>query len=75
MITRLTLRSAVSLLALTLFGVLATASIRMDTVSLQIPATSPEFAAASITAGIDIPALTATAGTGSLPLVVVRDPI
>ena len=74
MMTRMTSRSAACLLAL-LLGGLVTASIRMDTGSQELAAVAQEPAAAAAVAGIDIPALTATAGTATLPVVAVRDPI
>ena len=74
MISRLTPRSAACLLALPLFGALATASIRLDMAAQEIVAAPPQ-AATLAAAGMDIPALTATAGEDSLPLVAVRDPI
>ena len=70
MITRMTSRSAACLLALTLFAALVVTSIRLDSVSQEMAAASQETAAA-----MDIPALTAAAGTASLPLLSVRDPI
>jgi len=75
MITRLSPHSAASLLALTLIGAFITASIRMDTASQEIAAVSPEIAAAPVIAGMDIPALTARAGTATMPVLSVRDPI
>jgi hypothetical protein len=74
MITRLTPRSAV-LGALALFSALATISIRMENASLAITADSQEIAAAPALAGMDIPALNATAGARYLPVLAVRDPI
>jgi acyl-CoA synthetase (AMP-forming)/AMP-acid ligase II len=74
MFTRMTSRSAACLLAL-LLGGLVTASIRLDTASQEIAAVAPENAAAATVVGIDIPALTATAGEAHLPVVAVRDPI
>jgi hypothetical protein len=75
MITRMTSRSAACLLALTLFGALAVMSIRLDTAAQEMAAAPPETAAAPVTAGMDIPALTATAGTARLPVLAVHDPI
>jgi hypothetical protein len=75
MITRMTTRSAACLGALALFGALAVMSIRLDTASQEMAAAPPEIAAAPVTAGMDIPALTATAGTARLPVLAVRDPI
>jgi hypothetical protein len=75
MITRMTSRSAACLSALVLFGVLAVTSIRLDTASQEMAAASPELAAAPALAAMDIPALTATAGKASLPLLAVHDPI
>ena len=74
MITHLTPRSAV-LGALVLFSALATISIRMENASLAIPARAQEIAVAPALAGVDIPALNATAGPRSLPVLAVRDPI
>ena len=75
MLTRLTSRSAVLLGGLALFGALATASIRLDAASQQIAAGPSEADASFAAAGMDIPALTATAGKGTLPVLLVRDPI
>ena len=75
MITRMTSRSAAYLLALTLFGALAVTSIRLDTASQEMAADSQVIADAPALAGMDIPALTAAAGTTYLPVVSVRDPI
>lgn len=67
MITRSTARSAAFLLALTLTGTVIAASVRMNPVSQQI--------ATVAAAGIDIPALTTTVDTATLPLLSVHDPI
>jgi len=74
MITRVTPRFVAVLAALTLFGALATASIRLDAASQAIRADAQETAAFAAT-GMDIPALTAKAGMGYLPVLSVRDPI
>ena len=74
MITRMTTRSAACLSALALFGLLAVTSIRLDTASQEMAAAAQEIAAPAI-AGMDIPALTATAGKAPLPLLAVHDPI
>jgi hypothetical protein len=75
MIIRMTLRSAACLSALALFGVLAVTSIRLDIAAQEMAAASQEIAGAPALAGMDIPALTATAGKTSLPLLSVHDPI
>jgi hypothetical protein len=74
MITRMTTRSAACLGALALFGALAVMSIRLDTAAQEMAAVSSEIDATPVTAGMDIPALTATAGK-ALPVLAVRDPI
>ena len=68
MSTRMTPHSAAAALALTLLGALATASVWMDSATQEI-------AVAPAIVGIDIPALTATAGTDYMPLLSVHDPI
>jgi hypothetical protein len=73
MMTRMTVRWAACLSALILFGVFAVTSIRLDTASQEIAA-APQETAAIAAAGMDISALTATAGK-ALPLLAVRDPI